>query len=75
MDFLKRYTRNPSAVLGLALLVGILLAAASAGLLYPDNPLKLAGRPLQWPFSNPEMMFGTDHVGRNHLAAARQLCQ
>lgn len=65
MEFFKRYTRNPSAVLGLALLASILLAAVSAGLLYPDNPLKLAGRPLQWPFSNPEMLFGTDHVGRN----------
>ena len=46
MEFFKRYTRNPSAVLGLALLASILLAAVSAGLLYPDNPLKLAGRPL-----------------------------
>jgi len=65
MDFLRRYTRNPAAVFGLTLLVAVLALAASASLLYPHNPLGLAGRPLQWPFSNPAYLFGTDHVGRD----------
>lgn len=65
MDFVKRYARNPAAVFGVLLLALILGLAASAGLLYPDNPLNLAGRPLQWPLSNPRVLFGTDHVGRD----------
>jgi peptide/nickel transport system permease protein len=65
MDLIRRYRRNPAAVFGLALLLVVLALAASAGLLYPDNPLALAGRPLQWPFSNPSHLLGTDHVGRD----------
>lgn len=65
MEFLHRYKRNPAAVFGLVLLLAILVLAATAGLFYPQNPLGLAGRPLQWPLSNPDFLFGTDHVGRD----------
>ena len=65
MDFIRRYSRNPAAVFGLLLLVAVLALAASAGLLYPENPLGLAGRPLQWPLTNPSYLLGTDHVGRD----------
>src|SRR5580692_6726750 len=68
MDALKRYLRSPPAVIGLLLLLVILAMAASAGWLYPRDPLSLAGRPLVWPFDNPRFLLGTDNSGRDIAA-------
>lgn len=68
MDVLKRYFRSPPAVIGLVLLLLILAMAASAGWLFPRDPLALAGRPLQWPFANPRFPLGTDNSGRDIAA-------
>jgi peptide/nickel transport system permease protein len=68
MDFLKRYFRSPPAVIGLLLLIFILVMAATAGWLYPRDPLSLAGRPLVWPFANPRFPLGTDNSGRDIAA-------
>ena len=65
MHALKRFFSNPSAVLGLALLVAVLILAISADALFPRNPLSLAGRPLQWPMENPRFWLGTDNLGRD----------
>lgn len=65
MNLVQRYIRSPAAVVGLVLLLAVLALAASASLIYPGDPLNLSGRPLQWPLSNPQLLFGTDHVGRN----------
>src|SRR5712664_2113649 len=56
MDAIKRYFRSPAAV------------AATASLVYPRDPLALAGRPLIWPFSNPRFLLGTDNSGRDIAA-------
>lgn len=68
MQLVKDYFRSPVAVLGILLLLFIVAIALSANWLYPSNPLGLAGRPLQWPFSNPKFILGTDQVGRNIAA-------
>lgn len=68
MPTLKRYFRNPSAMLGLALLAVILVMALGADFLFPRNPLALAGRPLQWPMDNPRFWLGTDNLGRDIAA-------
>jgi peptide/nickel transport system permease protein len=68
MDALKRYLRSPPAVIGLALLLVVIAMAASAGWLYPRDPLALAGRPLQWPMANPRFPLGTDNSGRDIAA-------
>ncbi len=68
MAFVKRYTRNPAAILGLALLLLVVLAALSAGYLYPRDPLSLAGRPLQWPGASARFLLGTDNSGRDIAA-------
>src|SRR5258707_5652662 len=68
MDAIKRYFRSPAAVAGLILLVIVIAMAATAGLLYPRDPLALAGRPLIWPFSNPRFLLGTDNSGRDIAA-------
>ena len=65
---LKLYFRSPAAIIGLLLLLAILAMAASAGWLYPRDPLSLAGRPLIWPFENPRFLLGTDNSGRDIAA-------
>lgn len=68
MAALKRYARNPAAVVGLALLALVLALALLAPLLFPNDPLGLAGRPLQWPLANPRFPLGTDPSGRDIAA-------
>ena len=68
MDAVKRYFRSPAAVAGLVLLLIVIAMAMSAGLLYPRDPLALAGRPLIWPFANPRFLLGTDNSGRDIAA-------
>lgn len=68
MDFLRRYLASPPAVVGLVLLALVLAMAASADLLFPRDPLGLAGRPLQWPLANPRFWLGTDNMGRDIAA-------
>ena len=68
MDAIKRYFRSPAAIAGLVLLLIVIAMAISAGLLYPRDPLALAGRPLLWPFANPRFPLGTDNSGRDIAA-------
>ena len=64
MDFWKRFSRNRSAVLGLAILILVLFMAAIAGILYPDDPFSLAGKPLSGPGLNG-FLLGSDSLGRD----------
>jgi peptide/nickel transport system permease protein len=66
--FLRDYARSPSAVVGLLLLLLVIGMAVSADWLFPDDPLSLAGRPLQWPGANPRFWLGTDNSGRDIAA-------
>ncbi|MBP0495535.1 ABC transporter permease [Roseomonas indoligenes] len=68
MSALGRFLRNPAGLIGLVLLLLVLAAAVSASFFYPDDPLRLAGRPLQWPFANPRFPLGTDNTGRDIAA-------
>jgi peptide/nickel transport system permease protein len=68
MAVARLYFRSPSAIIGLFLLLAVLAMAASAGWLYPRDPLALAGRPLVWPFTNPRFLLGTDNSGRDIAA-------
>ena len=68
MDALKRLTMSPTAIIGLLLLVLVIGMALSAPVLFPKDPLGLAGRPLQWPFVNARFWLGTDTTGRDIAA-------
>ncbi len=68
MEVVRRYARSPAAVFGIVLLVAVVAMAASAGWLFPRDPLSLAGRPLIWPFQNPRFPLGTDNSGRDIAA-------
>ena len=64
MNFWKRFSRNRSAVLGLAILILVLFMAAIAGLIYPSDPFSLAGKPLSGPGLNG-FLLGSDSLGRD----------
>ena len=68
MSTFKRYFSNPAAVIGLVLLVLVVVVAVCADWVYPGNPLRLAGRPLQWPMENAAFPLGTDQSGRDIAA-------
>jgi peptide/nickel transport system permease protein len=68
MEVVRRYARSPAAVFGIVLLLAVVMMAASAGWLFPRDPLSLAGRPLIWPFQNPRFPLGTDNSGRDIAA-------
>lgn len=68
-SFLRRFMRHRAAVAGIVLLLLVIAMAASASLLYPQGPWKLAGRPLLWPSENAKFPLGTDVLGRDLLAA------
>jgi peptide/nickel transport system permease protein len=68
MDALKRLATSPTAIVGLLLLVLVIGMALSAPVLFPKDPLGLAGRPLQWPFVNARFWLGTDTTGRDIAA-------
>ncbi|MDI4657568.1 ABC transporter permease [Xanthobacter autotrophicus] len=62
------FLSNPTAVAGLLILAVVAGAALAAPILFPDDPLEMAGRPLQWPGQDPRFPLGTDALGRNVLA-------
>lgn len=68
INILGRLLRSPAGVAGLALLALLALAALSAPLLFPGDPLAIAGAPLTPPFTDPAFPLGTDRLGRNVLA-------
>ncbi|MBR0655365.1 ABC transporter permease [Plastoroseomonas arctica] len=68
MRALHAFLRNPVAVAGAVLLGAVVLMALVAPLVFPADPLGLAGRPLQWPGANPRFWLGTDPSGRDIAA-------
>ncbi len=68
MAFARRVAGSPVTIIGAFLLLLVLVMAATAGWLFPGDPLALAGRPLQLPFANAKFPLGTDSVGRNIAA-------
>ncbi len=68
MRALKAYCRSPAALIGTAILLAVVVMGVGATFFYPNDPLGLAGRPLQWPGANPRFPLGTDPSGRDIAA-------
>ncbi|RVT97041.1 ABC transporter permease [Rhodovarius crocodyli] len=68
MRALKAFFRSPPAIIGLLLVLAVVVMGLVAPVLYPNDPLGLAGRPLQWPGANPRFPLGTDPSGRDIAA-------
>jgi peptide/nickel transport system permease protein len=64
--FARRFSRNRPAVVGLAILLGVIAIALIAPLLYPESPFALVAQPFQPPFEGH--LFGTDQLGRDLTA-------
>jgi peptide/nickel transport system permease protein len=63
---LRRFIRNRMALFGAGVLVILLLLMILCPLLYPGDPFRLAGPPLQPP--GPRFLLGTDTLGRDVAA-------
>lgn len=66
-DFWRNFARNRGAVVGLAILLGVLALALLAPLLYPGSPWDMAGMPFAPP-GEMGMLLGTDSLGRDVAA-------
>ncbi len=65
-EALQRFARNRLAVFGACVLIGLLVLVAISPLVFPGDPFRLAGKPLQAP--DRVFLFGTDTLGRDVAA-------
>ncbi|KMO36308.1 ABC transporter permease [Methylobacterium aquaticum] len=68
LAFCRRFARNRAALAGLVLLLAILLMAALAGVLFPDDPWDMVAQPLLWPGQDGEYPLGSDLMGRDLMS-------
>ena len=64
MSFWQLYRRNRSAVFGLSILATVIVMALCASLIFPDDPFRLAGKPMSPPGENG-FVLGSDTLGRD----------
>lgn len=65
---LERLLRRPEGLVGLVLLGLMAALALTAPLLFPGDPLAIAGQPMLPPFTDAALPLGTDRLGRDLLA-------
>ena len=65
---MSRLTRSPEAVAGFVILGCLVLMALLAPVLFPRDPLSIAGAPLLRPLHDWALPLGTDRLGRDVLA-------
>jgi peptide/nickel transport system permease protein len=68
MSVLWRLVRSPEGAIGLAILCLLALMALFAGVIFPGDPLSIAGPALLPPFADTSFPLGTDRLGRDVLA-------
>lgn len=67
MSKFLRFLSHPSGLIGSIILILVVAVALSIGLIAPQGPWPLVGRPLQWPGQLDGALLGTDHLGRDLL--------
>ena len=65
--FWGSFSRNKSALLGLIILCLVILMAVIANWIFPDDPFRLAGKPMSSPGTNG-FLLGSDTLGRDVAA-------
>jgi peptide/nickel transport system permease protein len=68
MRVIQNLIRTPEGILGLGILAMLLLVAVFAPIISPGDPMRIAGRALLPPFTDPALPLGTDSLGRDVLA-------
>jgi peptide/nickel transport system permease protein len=66
--FWEQFRRNPGAVVGLVIVIGIICMALAAPLLYPGDPGDMIAPPFLWPFEDSAFPLGSDSLGRDIAA-------
>ncbi|MBE6970501.1 MAG: ABC transporter permease [Ruminococcaceae bacterium] len=68
-EFWRRYKQNPGAVLGLIIVIGLVIAAISSGIVF-DYETEIIGNNVIERLQRPSMAhwFGTDELGRDVFA-------
>lgn len=68
MKLTRNLIRTPEGIAGICILSFLFLIAIFAPALFPGDPLRIAGRALLPPFTDPAFPLGTDRLGRDVLA-------
>ena len=68
MNAVRRFLRTPEGAAGSLILLALATLALAAPLLFPHDPLSIAGPPLLSPFQDWALPLGTDRLGRDVLA-------
>lgn len=68
MRLARKLLATPEGMIGLTLLLLLAATALLAPVLSPGDPLRIAGRALAAPFTDPSLPLGTDRLGRDVLA-------
>ncbi|HEY8709109.1 MAG TPA: ABC transporter permease [Burkholderiaceae bacterium] len=66
MEALRMFARNPSAIVGMALLLIVVLVSVAGPWLYPADPFEIRAAPFTPPFT-ADAWLGTDYLGRDAL--------
>lgn len=65
---LRALARNAGLIAAFAILAAVAVTALLAPLIYPGDPMSLAGKPFIWPGQDPAFPLGTDSLGRDVAA-------
>ena len=65
-EALRMFARNPSAIVGMALLLIVVLVSVAGPWLYPADPFEIRAAPFTPPFT-ADAWLGTDYLGRDAL--------
>lgn len=68
MKLIHKLIRTPEGIAGFVILAILIIISASASLIAPGDPLRIAGQALLTPFSDMTLPLGTDRLGRDVLA-------
>ena len=68
MSAVPRFLRTPEGASGALILAALALMALLAPVIFPNDPLSIAGPPLLPPFQDWSLPLGTDRLGRDVLA-------
>lgn len=68
MKLIHKFIKTPEGAVGIIILATAISIAIMASTISPGDPLRIAGRSLVNPFTDPNLPLGTDRLGRDVFA-------